>query len=416
MLHPAEDGISARETSRPESSADTRQPAQVSGMPDESGHAAGRAVSGHGGQPPHQTCGRMQPGAAASTWNIRYFLTAALLALLWFGAYSHLDAAARWLVGVVPGIDSASRSGAALEFFLADTAKILLLLLALIYGIAWLRIALTPELARERLAGTRRWLGYALGALFGAITPFCSCSSIPLFIGFTTARIPVGITMAFLITSPLINEIALVLLWGLLGWKFTALYVAVGLGAGCLGGLVMDALKAGRWLQPSLCERIRQIPARQLTGMRGVAPAFTVRQRHAFALGETVFIFRRVWKWVLAGVALGALVHGFVPADWFAEHLGSGEWWSVPAAVLVGIPLYSNVTGIVPVMQSLLLKGLPLGTTLAFCMSAVAASLPEMMLLRQIMTPRLQLAFLGYLWVMFTLVGWLFNCLGPYLG
>ena len=297
-----------------------------------------------------------------------------------------------------------------LEFFLYDTPKILLLLVLMVYIIGWLRAGIDTDRVREYLKGKGRGIGYVLGAVFGAVTPFCSCSSVPLFIGFTTARIPLGITMAFLITSPIINEVAVVLLWGLLGWKLTLLYVASGLAAGILGGMLMDALHAERWLQPYLLEEMKRPPVRLLT-MQAGRRRIPFEHRHGFALGETRTIFRRVWKWVIIGVALGAGLHGFVPQEWFAEHLGSGSWWSVPLAVMLGIPLYTNVTGIVPVMESLLLKGLPVGTTLAFCMSTVAASLPELLMLKQVMRMPLLALFAVSLLVLFTLMGWLFNAL-----
>ena len=319
-----------------------------------------------------------------------------------------------WLAVSVFGLAPGSPAAESLEFFLYDTAKILLLLVSLIYAIAWARAGLNVERVRDYLTGKARGLGYFLGSAFGAVTPFCSCSSIPLFLGFTTANIPVGITMAFLITSPLINELAVVLLWGLLGWKITVAYVVVGMVAGIIGGFLMDALKAGRWLHPAILEAIASMPA-QPAQIRASSSArkISVRERHNFAWAETSSIFRRVWKWVIVGVALGAGLHGFVPENWFAQHVGAGEWWSVPFSVLLGIPLYSSVTGIIPVMESLLAKGLPLGTTLAFCMSTVVVSLPEMVMLRQVMTPRLLAVFVGYLLIMFTLVGWLFNLLGP---
>ncbi len=348
-------------------------------------------------------------------WNGKYFAAVAGLAALWWLAYSSVLPASHWLVFKVLGLDPDSHWGLSLEFFLYDTVKILLLLVALIYGIAWIRASLNVERVRDFLAGKRRGLGYFLGATFGAVTPFCSCSSIPLFLGFTTARIPIGITMSFLITSPLINEIAVVLLWGLLGWKFTLVYVLVGMAAGILGGFVMDGLNAGRWLQPFILETLEKAPAHHFINEAGEVQKLTIRQRHSFAYSETASICKRVWKWVIMGVGIGAALHGFVPDNWFADNLGAGEWWSVPAAVLVAIPLYSNVTGIIPIMESLLTKGLPIGTTLAFCMSAVAASIPEVMMLRQIMTIKLQATFIGYLWVIFTVLGWLFNILGPYM-
>lgn len=353
--------------------------------------------------------------ADAAAWNKKYFATTLFLAVLWWLVYSHILQVSTWLTFDVLGFTEGSHFGASVEFFIYDTVKILMLLAMLIYALAWVRASLNVERVRDYLAGKRRCLGYSLGSLFGAVTPFCSCSSIPLFLGFTTARIPIGITMAFLITSPLINEIAVVLLWGLLGWKFTIIYVAVGMTAGMLGGFFMDSINAGRWLQPFILEALQSAPAYQLDAQSGKRQKLTVRQRHMFAYGEATSIFKRIWKWVIIGVGIGAALHGFVPQNWFAENFAANEWWTVPAAVLVAVPLYSNVTGIIPIMESLLTKGLPLGTTLAFCMGAVAASIPEFMMLRQIMTWRLQAAFIGYLWVMLTLVGWLFNFIGPYI-
>ncbi|TDQ39597.1 permease [Thiopseudomonas denitrificans] len=350
----------------------------------------------------------------SKTWNRRYFFSIAILAVLWWVAYSYILPASSWIVFDLFGVSADSHAGASLEFFIYDTVKILLLLTLLIYAIAWLRASMNTERVRDYLVGKRRGLGYFLGASFGAATPFCSCSSIPLFLGFTTARIPIGITMSFLITSPLINEIAVVLLWGLLGWKFTLIYLAVGMGAGILGGFLMDGLKAERWLQPFVIEAMEKSPlAMQHASDTGKAEKLSVRQRHDFAYTEMSSIFKKVWKWVVIGVGIGAALHGFVPDNWFADNLGTGQWWTVPSAVLVGIPLYSNVTGIIPIMESLLLKGLPIGTTLAFCMSSVAASIPEFMMLRQIMTIKLQATFILYLWVVFTLVGWLLNAMQP---
>ena len=177
----------------------------------------------------------------------------------------------------------------------------------------------------------------------------------------------------------------------------------------------MDKINANRWLQPFILETMKSIPASSGVAESAKSQKLTIRQRHQFAYNEAMTIFKRVWKWVIIGVGIGAGLHGFVPQNWFAANLGAGQWWTVPVAVLTGIPLYSNVTGIIPIMESLLLKGLPVGTTMAFCMSAVAASIPEMMMLRQIMTIRLQAAFIGYLWIVLTLVGWFFNYAGPYI-
>ena len=360
----------------------------------------------------------LQPHKASETraWNLGYAAAITALGVVWWLVYSVIQPAAHWLAVGLMGFAPGSPIAESLEFFFYDTAKILLLLAALIYAIAWARAGLNVERVRDYLSGKAKGVGYFLGSAFGAITPFCSCSSIPLFLGFTTASIPMGITMSFLITSPLINELAVVLLWGLLGWKITVAYVVVGMAAGIIGGCIMDAIKAERWLHPAILEAIASMPA-QSAVITASSPArkISVRERHNFAWSETSTIFRRVWKWVIIGVGLGAALHGFVPENWFAEHLGAGEWWSVPLSVLLGIPLYSSVTGIIPVMESLLTKGLPIGTTLAFCMSTVVVSLPEMLMLRQVMTGKLLAVFVGYLLLMFTLVGWLFNLTGAFL-
>ena len=338
----------------------------------------------------------------------RYFGVGFAALALWSLLYALNPHAASWLTYTLFSLPPDSHLGAALHFFFYDTVKILLLLILMVYLIGWLRATLHLERVRDYLAGRHRTLGYLLGSGFGAITPFCSCSSIPLFLGFTTAHIPIGITMAFLITSPLINEIAVVLLWGLLGWKFTLLYIVVGMSVGVLGGIIMDAMRAERWLQPFLLEALQGTPG--TANVHGDAQRrIGLMERHQFALSETRSIFRRVWLWVIIGVGLGAALHGFVPEDWFTKHLGAGQWWSVPVAVAVGIPLYTNVTGIIPIMESLLIKGLPIGTTLAFCMATVAASLPEVLMLKQVMRWQLLALFLGMLLVIFTLVGWLFN-------
>lgn len=341
--------------------------------------------------------------------KVRYFGTGLFLLLLWTAAYLAIEPAAQKIAWDLFSLDKGTPLGGAVEFFLYDTAKILLLLVLTIYLISWLRAGLRVERVRDYLSHRGKAVGYVLATVFGAVSPFCSCSTIPLFLGFTTARIPLGITMAFLITSPLINEVAVILLWGLLGTKFVIAYVAVGMLAGIVGGLFMDAIHAERWLQPFISETLQTLPAEGIAAQTGEERAIGLKERHEFAYLETKKIFVKVWKWILIGVGVGAFLHGYVPEAWFTEHLGAGEWWSVPCAVAIGIPLYSNATGIIPIMESLLLKGLPVGTTLAFCMSAVAASLPELMMLKQVMTWKLLTVFIATLLVMFTLVGWFFN-------
>ena len=232
-----------------------------------------------------------------------------------------------------------------------------------------------------------------------------------MFLGFTSAGIPIGVTMSFLLTSPLINEVAVLMLLGLLGWQMTVLYVGIGFAVGMVGGLFLDLLNAERWLQPFAAKAYAQRPNAASASDVSVQ-RMTMAERHAFAKAELADIFGRVWKWVFIGVGIGAGLHGFLPDGWLEAHLGAGQWWSVPAAVFLGIPLYSNATGVIPVMESLLLKGLPVGTTLAFCMSTVAASLPEFILLKQAMQLRLLAILFAMLLVSFTLVGWVLNAAG----
>lgn len=322
---------------------------------------------------------------------------------------------ATWLVVDVFGLSKATKLGDALHFFIEDTTKIFFLLLVMIYAIALIRASMNVERVRDYLAGKHKGVGYILGSSFGAITPFCSCSSIPVFLGFTSAGIPVGITMSFLITSPLINEVAVLLLLSLLGWKFTLLYVVVGMSVGILGGVFLDAIRAERWLQSFAAKALERGQNASSTVQSKQVETLSLKERHTFAKEEMLEIFGRVWIWVIIGVGLGSALHGFVPDGWIEEHLGNGQWWSVPSAVLLGIPLYSNATGVIPVMESLIKQGLPIGTTLAFCMSTVAASFPEFILLKQVMQWRLLAVLFALLLVAFTLIGWIFNYLTPFI-
>ncbi|WP_339676521.1 permease [uncultured Zhongshania sp.] len=314
---------------------------------------------------------------------------------------------ADWLVYGVFGLVPDSKIGGAAHFFVEDTTKIFFLLIVMIYVIALVRASLDIERVRDYLAKNNKFFGYLMGSTFGAITPFCSCSSIPVFLGFTSAGVPVGITMSFLLTSPLINEVAVLLLLSLVGWEITIVYVLVGMLIGIIGGVFLDLIHAEKLLQPFALKAYET--ATTSDGEYSHRPILSFSERHEFAKTELLDILSRVWKWVFVGVGLGAALHGFVPGTWFEENLGSGQWWSVPVAVLAGIPLYSNATGVIPVMESLIVKGLPVGTTLAFCMSTVAASFPEFILLKQVMTWKL-LAIIFFLLLMsFTLVGWLVN-------
>lgn len=351
-----------------------------------------------------------------------YTLVGAIVVGLWYMAIAHVVPISVWVTYTLFGLEAGTALASAVEFFVYDVAKILLLLIAMVYVIAVLRASLNVERVRTFLQGRGKLMGHILAAIFGSITPFCSCSSIPLFLGFTTAGIPVGVTMSFLITSPIINEVAVVLLGGLLGWKFTIAYVVVGITAGVLGGYFMSAIQADRWFQPEMKNHLRLVmnsrglnPVSSLTAGKPHEHSMTLWDRHLFGLDETLKIFRKVWVWVIVGVGVGAALHGYVPETWITDNLHAGQWWTVPVAVAAGIPLYGSATGIVPVMESLLLKGLPMGTTLALCMSTIAISLPELLMLRQVMQVRLLFIFAALMFVLFTLVGWLFNVLAPFM-
>ena len=309
------------------------------------------------------------------------------------------------------GMEPYTKSAAALHFFIEDTTKIFFLLAIMIYVIGLARASLNIEKVKTFLAQKHPFFGYFAAAFFGAFTPFCSCSSIPLFLGFTQAGIPLGITMSFLITSPMINEVAIVLLGGMLGMKFTIAYCAIGILSGVIGGMFFDAIKADRYLTNMVSESLE---TEQVDKWKGTNRKISWKDRHQFAKKELKKIYSKIWKWVLFGVGLGAALHGYVPQELIADNLGSGQWWSVPAAVLIGIPLYSNATGIIPVMETLLQKGLPIGTALALMMSTVAASMPEFVILKQIMKLKLLVIFFCLLLVLFTITGWIFNAFSGY--
>ncbi|MDH3354757.1 MAG: permease, partial [Chromatiales bacterium] len=278
------------------------------------------------------------------------------------------------------------------------------MLLLIIYIMGLLRAMLSPERVREYVRGKPKWLARTLAILLGAITPFCSCSSVPLFIGFVEAGIPLGVTFSFLIASPMINEVAAVILIGLLGWKLAALYIAAGLTVAYVGGVIMERFKPERWVE----EYVWKI---QMGQMQTLEQDHSLRGRHHYAVSEVREIVGRIWKWVIAGVAVGALFHGYVPESWVSENLAGDDWWSVPVAVLMGVPLYSNATGVIPIAEAMLDKGVAIGTTLALMMSIAALSLPEMLILRKVIRwPALAL-YASVLAIAFTLVGWGFNLL-----
>ena len=335
---------------------------------------------------------------------VRYLVLLAPALVVWWLVYGMLPGFSRLLTYEVLGIDRGSHLGDSVEFLLYDTPKVLMLLTLVVFGVGVIRTFFTPERTRRVLAGKRESAGNVLAALLGIVTPFCSCSAVPLFIGFVTAGVPMGVTFSFLISAPMVNEIALVLLYGLLGWKVAALYLGTGLAIAIVAGWVLGKLNLEPYVEDWVM-KIRTDPS--------VLPpdeqTWTDRTEAGFHAVKD--IVGKVWIYVVIGIAVGAGIHGYVPEGFMASIMGKDAWWSVPAAVLVGIPMYSNAAGIVPVVEALLGKGAALGTVLAFMMAVIALSLPEMIILRKVLKPRLIMVFAGVVGLGIVFVGYLFNYL-----
>ncbi|MGV6858225.1 MAG: permease [bacterium] len=311
---------------------------------------------------------------------------------------------ADFLVYRLGGMSPDTPAGQAVHFFVMDVSKIFILLVVIIYVMGLLRALLSPEKVREFVRGKPKWLARTLAILLGAVTPFCSCSSVPLFIGFVEAGIPLGVTFSFLIASPMINEVAVVILAGILGWKLAALYVLAGLVVAFFGGKIMEVFKPEKWV----ADYVWKI---QMGTFQAPEEDKSIKGRHRYALAEVKEIVGRIWRWVLIGVAVGALFHGFVPESWVSANLGGDAWYTVPLAVVMGVPLYSNATGVIPIAEAMLGKGVALGTVLALMMSIAALSLPEMLILRKVLHWKALAIYASVLAVAFTFVGWGFNSL-----
>jgi uncharacterized membrane protein YraQ (UPF0718 family) len=330
-------------------------------------------------------------------WARLLLAGAAWVLLYWLNEQIWTIARDDWLTGSLD-----SRVADSIGFFLYDTAKIMLLLAGMIFVIGLARTSLSPERVRSFLTGRGLATGLVLAAALGAVTPFCSCSSIPLFIGFVAAGVPLSITLCFLIASPLVNEVAVVMLGGTFGWGVTAVYVAAGLSLAIAAGWALSRFDLDRWVEPF----VFSTPVATLTA-EGGSPSLAARVTAARA--ETADIVRRVWPYVLVGVGVGALIHGWVPADFFARYAGADNPLSVPVAVIVGIPLYANAAGVVPLAEALWVKGAGLGTVMAFMMSVVALSLPSLIMLRRVLKMPLLALFTGLVAAGIIIVGLLLN-------
>lgn len=327
-----------------------------------------------------------------------------LLAVLWLIIYQNLQPIADWLTYSLLGLNPQTQIGQALNFFIYDVPKILLLLGGMIFVITLLQTFINMQRVRTLVEKRGEGVGNLMAAMFGALTPFCSCSSVPLFIGFVQAGIPLGITFSFLITSPIMNQVAFVMLLGMFGWQVALLYLVSGITIGTLAGLLLGRMKLERYVEPFVYEiKARGDQAGPLE------ENLSWNERFEQALTATREIVSKVWLFVMIGIGIGAFIHGFVPEDALTGVMGETAWWSVPAAVVLGIPLYSSAAGIIPVVSAMLGKGAALGTVLAFMMSVVALSLPELIILRRVLLPRLIAIFVAVVAVAIILTGFLFN-------
>ena len=327
----------------------------------------------------------------------------ALAASAWLVAWLNIERLANWLAFGLLGLAPGSRLGEAVAFFLYDVPKILLLLSGMIFVVTVVRSFFSPERTRQALGGRREGVGNVLAAALGVVTPFCSCSAVPLFIGFVESGIPLGVTFSFLIAAPMVNEIALVMLFGLFGWQIAALYMVTGLIIAIVAGYVIGRIPN---VEQGVEDFVWQIQMGE-SGLEAHKPSW--EERFSQAWQSTRQIVAKVWPYVIVGIALGAVIHGFVPENALASIMGKEAWWSVPAAVLLGVPMYSNAAGMIPVVAVLTEKGAALGTVLAFMMSVVALSLPEMIILRRVLKPRLIAIFVGVVATGIVIVGYLFN-------
>jgi len=309
---------------------------------------------------------------------------------------------ADWLTYNMFSLDQKSVLGSAVNFFIYDSIKILLLLLTIIYAFAIIRTFLTPEKIKKFLS-RKSHIGNIIASLIGIVTPFCSCSAVPLFIGFVEAGVPLGVTFSYLIAAPMINEVAAILLFGLFGWKIALIYVVSGLIIAIVVGIILGKMK----LEHLVEDYVWKIHAKN----KIVEHTRTWKERFHEAYLDTKGIVIKVYPWVLVGVALGAFIHGYAPENLLTRIAGKEAWYAVPLAVIIGVPLYSNAAGVLPIIQSLLEKGLPLGTALAFMMSVTALSLPEMIILRKVLKPKLLALYFGIVTIGIILIGYLFNIL-----
>ena len=342
--------------------------------------------------------------ALSSSTLSRWLASLTVTALVWFLAYSNLTAFADAVIAAL-GLTRATHAGEAVHFFVYDTPKVLLLLAGIVFVMGIVQTFFAPERTRALLSGKRVGVGNVLAATLGIVTPFCSCSAVPLFIGFLSAGVPLGVTFSFLIAAPMVNEVALVLLFGMFGWKVAAMYLGLGLLVAIVAGFVIGKLK----MEGHLEDWVQKIQAGHIDPAVGLNLGWV--ERFEAGWSHVKQIVGKVWPYILLGIGLGAAIHGYVPEDFMASFMGKDVWWAVPAAVVLGVPMYTNAAGIIPIVEALIGKGAALGTVLAFMMAVIALSAPEMIILRKALKPRLIATFAGVVATGILLVGYLFNAI-----
>ena len=341
--------------------------------------------------------------SSLSSGTLTSVVTVAAAAFFWVLLYSNLE----WFAVLTlqfAGITRLSRFGEAFYFFIYEVPKVLLLLIGVVFVMGVVHTFVSPERTRAMLSGRRIGVGNVMAASLGIVTPFCSCSAVPLFIGFLQAGVPLGVTFSFLISAPMINEVALALLFGMFGWKVALLYMGMGLMIAIFAGLVIGKLSMERYLE----DWVQKLQENTVSAeVDGEVMGWTLRLNEGWR--HVREIVGKVWLYIVLGVGLGAGIHGYVPENFMASLMGKSVWWSVPVAVLIGVPMYSNAAGILPVVQALLGKGAALGTVMAFMMSVIALSAPEMIILRKVLKPKLIAVFAGVVATGIMLVGYVFN-------
>ncbi len=351
------------------------------------------------------TPNRQPSGAASESTTVQWISRVVVVAVLWLLLYNNLEWFAAQLLQLA-GISRINRFGEALFFFIYEVPKVLLLLTGVVFLMGVIHTFISAERTRAMLSGHRTGVGNIMAATLGIVTPFCSCSAVPLFIGFLQAGIPLGVTFSFLISAPMINEVALALLFGMFGWKVALLYTVMGLAVAILAGMVIGKLRMEKYLE----EWVQKLQESTISA-EADERAMSWPLRFQEGVRHVREIVGKVWLYIVLGVGLGAGIHGYVPENFMASLMGKSVWWSVPVAVLIGVPMYSNAAGILPVVHALLGKGAALGTVMAFMMSVIALSAPEMIILRKVLKPRLIAVFAGVVATGIMIVGYVFNLL-----